>query len=179
MRREVYVFMSKIFPWKAYPFPTNPDLGLGLLLLPCYKSIFVNCPLVWKRDLVSHIFAMWLAVHYAVIAKTYLYNFDPLKPHFYIVKLGFTGVYIIFLISARNKDCGLDLLELPRLDCGYSLELPWRGGSNKYTQSIFEQKYENYQNFLSENLHFLVLKFSVYLNRRVFVMSYRVLCWIN
>ena len=34
--------------------------------------------------------------------KTYLYNFEPLKPHFYIVKLGFTGVYIIFLISAQN-----------------------------------------------------------------------------
>ena len=34
------------------------------------------------------------------ITKTYLYKFDPLKPHFYIVKLGFTGVYIIFLISA-------------------------------------------------------------------------------
>ena len=32
------------------------------------------------------------------ITKTCLYNFDPLKPHFYIVKLGFTGVYIIFLI---------------------------------------------------------------------------------
>ena len=31
-----------------------------------------------------------------------LYNFDPLKPHFYIVKLGFTGVYIIFLISAQK-----------------------------------------------------------------------------
>ena len=30
------------------------------------------------------------------ITKTSLYNFDPLKPHFYIVKLGFTGVYIIF-----------------------------------------------------------------------------------
>ena len=29
-----------------------------------------------------------------------LYYFDPLKPHFYIVKLGFTGVYIIFLITA-------------------------------------------------------------------------------
>ena len=28
------------------------------------------------------------------------YNCDPLKPHFYIVKLGFTGIYIIFLISA-------------------------------------------------------------------------------
>ena len=37
-----------------------------------------------------------------IITKTRLYNFDPLKPDFYIVKLGFTGVYIIFLISARK-----------------------------------------------------------------------------
>ena len=36
------------------------------------------------------------------ITKTCLYNFDPLKPHFYIVKLGFTGVYIIFVISAQK-----------------------------------------------------------------------------
>ena len=36
------------------------------------------------------------------ITKTRLHNFDPLKPHFYIVKLGFTGVYIIFLISAQK-----------------------------------------------------------------------------
>ena len=36
------------------------------------------------------------------ITKTCLYNFDPLKPHFYIVKLGFTGVYINFLISAQK-----------------------------------------------------------------------------
>ena len=34
----------------------------------------------------------------------------------------------------------------------------------------FEQKYEQYQNFLSENFQFLVVKFSVYLDRRVFVM---------
>ena len=34
----------------------------------------------------------------------------------------------------------------------------------------FEQKYEEYQNFLSENFHFLVVKFSVYLNRCVFIM---------
>ena len=33
-----------------------------------------------------------------------------------------------------------------------------------------EQKYEKYQNFSSENFHFLVIKFSVYLNRHVFVM---------
>ena len=36
------------------------------------------------------------------ITKTCPYNFDPRKPHFYIVKLGFTGVYIIFLISAQK-----------------------------------------------------------------------------
>ena len=59
------------------------------------------------------------------ITKTYLCNFDPLKPHFYIVKLGFTRVYIIFLISAQN------------IDCGYSLEPSWWGSFNEYTQSMF------------------------------------------
>ena len=59
------------------------------------------------------------------ITKTYLYNLDPLKPHFYTVKLGFTGVYIIFLISAQN------------IDCVYSLEPHRRGGSNEYSQSMF------------------------------------------
>ena len=59
------------------------------------------------------------------IRKTCLYNGYPIKPHFYIVKLGFTGVYIIFHISAQ------------KIDCGYSLEPPRRGGSNEYPQSIF------------------------------------------
>ena len=34
----------------------------------------------------------------------------------------------------------------------------------------FEQKYEKISQFLSENFHVLVVKFSVYLNRQVFVM---------
>ena len=34
----------------------------------------------------------------------------------------------------------------------------------------FEQEYEKYQNFLSENFPFLVSNFSIYLNRRVFLM---------
>ena len=35
----------------------------------------------------------------------------------------------------------------------------------------FEQKYEKYQSFfLSENFQFLELNFSIYLNRRIFVM---------
>ena len=38
------------------------------------------------------------------ITKTclHVYNVDPLKPHFYIVKLGFTGVYTFVLISAQK-----------------------------------------------------------------------------
>ena len=35
------------------------------------------------------------------------------------------------------------------------------------------QKYEKYQSFLSENFQFLEGKFSIYLNRRVFVMPLR------
>ena len=35
----------------------------------------------------------------------------------------------------------------------------------------FEQKYEKMSEFLSENFHFLEVKFSIYLNRRVFVMD--------
>ena len=34
----------------------------------------------------------------------------------------------------------------------------------------FEQKYEKYQN-LSENFQFLVVRFSIYLNRHDFVMT--------
>ena len=34
----------------------------------------------------------------------------------------------------------------------------------------FDQKYEKILEFLSENFQFLVVKFSVYLNRHVFVM---------
>ena len=98
--------------------------------------------------------------------KPYLYNFDPLKPHFYIVKLGFTGVYIIFLISAQKH----------RL--WYSLEPPRRGGSNEYPQSMFwAEIWKKKIEFLSENFHILVVKCSVYLNRRVFVMIFQHNYW--
>ena len=69
--------------------------------------------------------ALFATVLCLSITKTYLCNFDPLKPHFNIVKLGFTGVYIIFLFLLKN------------IDCGYSLEPPRRGGSNEYPQSMF------------------------------------------
>ena len=48
-----------------------------------------------------------------------------LEPHFYIVKLGYAGVYLFFLFLLQN------------IDCGYSLEPPRRGGSNVYPHSMF------------------------------------------
>ena len=108
------------------------------------------------------LYAIDLALH-CPITKTCLYNFDPLKPHFYIVKLGFTGVCIIFLISAQKH----------RL---------WVLGEAVLTSThnlCFEQKFEKYQIFLSENFKFLEVKFSVYLNRHVFVMLPYVIITVN
>ena len=99
------------------------------------------------------------------ITKTCLYYVDPLQPHFYIAKMGFTGVYINFLISAQN------------IDCGYLLEPPRRGGSNEYPQSMFlSRNLKKILEFLSKDFHFLVVKFSVYLNRLVFVMKGYFMC---
>ena len=49
----------------------------------------------------------------------------PITPNFYIAKLGFTGIHIIFLFFALN------------IYCGYSLEPPQGGGSNVYPQYMF------------------------------------------
>ena len=48
----------------------------------------------------------------AGIRKTCPCNEYSRKPHFYIVKLGFAGVYLFFLFLLQN------------IDCGYSLEPP-------------------------------------------------------
>ena len=85
-----------------------------------------------------------------LITKTYLYNFYPRKPHFYKVKLGFTGVLLIFLILVQKHRLWV-LVTAP-------------------TIYVFEQNYEKYLTFLSENFQFLEVTFSIYLNRRVFVM---------
>ena len=89
--------------------------GGGVILV-----LFILCVALW---LLGAGFFLYLLPR--SITKTCLYNFDPLKPHFYTLKLGFIGVYIIFLTSAQN------------IDCGYSLESPHRGGSNEYPQSMF------------------------------------------
>ena len=87
------------------------------------------------------------------ITRTCLYNFDPLKPHFYIAKLGLKGVYIIFLISAQR----------------HRLWVLVRTASAQPTIYVLSRNVENIRIF-SDFFYFLVVKFSVYLNRRVFVM---------
>ena len=42
-----------------------------------------------------------------------------------------------------------------------------------------EQKYEKYQRFLSENFQFLEVKFSIYLNRHVFIMCLGLRCLLR
>ena len=94
------------------------------------------------------------------ITEIYLYNFEPFKPHFYIVKLGLQGYTLCFLCLLKN------------IDCRYSLEPPRRGGSNKYPQFMFWAEIWKISIFLPENFQCLMVKFSIYLNRRVFVMKY-------
>ena len=73
------------------------------------------------------------------ITKTYLYNFDLFKPHFYIVKLVFTGCTLFFLFHLKN------------IDCGHSLEPPRGGGSNEYSQSMFWAEIWKISEYLSDN----------------------------
>ena len=90
-------------------------------------SIYLN-----RRVFVMKI---WHERFFVFITKTRLYNFDLLKPHFYTVKLGFTGVYIIFFISAQK----------------HRLWVLVRMSTNNL---CFEQQYEKYQSFLSEIVSF-------------------------
>ena len=76
-----------------------------------YETDRSNAVFLFKMLLV--LFVLFSLV--CLIMKTCLYNFDPLKPHFYKVKLGFTCVYIIFSYFCSKH----------------------RGGSNEYPQSMF------------------------------------------
>ena len=94
------------------------------------------------------------------IRKTCPCNVYPLKPHFYIVKLGYTGIYLFFLFLLQD------------IDCGYSLEPPRRGGSNEYPQSMsWSKNKKNIENFLLKSFNFYNLKKLCILHGHVFVMN--------
>ena len=98
------------------------------------------------------------------ITKICQYNFDPFKPHFYVVKLGFTGVYIIFLISAQKYKLWVLVRtasprRFKRIPTIYILSI------NVKKLSFFCLKFSAFGG-----------EFSIYLNRRVFVMGVKI--WI-
>ena len=90
------------------------------------------------------------------IRKTCPCNVYPLKPHFYIEKLGFAGIYIFSLFLIQN------------IYCGYSLEPPLRGGSNVYPQSIFLAKMLKY--------YFFVIKFSIFTAEKSLYIAWASFC---
>ena len=79
-----------------------------------------------------------------VITKKCLYNFDPLKPHSYIVKQGLQEHTLFFLFLFSKA-----VLTSTHNPCFWA---------------------EICKKFLSENFQCLDVKFSIYLNKRVFVM---------
>ena len=52
------------------------------------------------------------------------------------------GIHYFFLFLLKN------------IGCWYSLEPPRRDGSNEYHTLCYDEKYEEYQSFLSENFQF-------------------------
>ena len=85
-------------PWEVLK---TAAFGLGFQHLP-RDLANVN---EWKTMFDPYIrFYYWqfYGVNSQLITKTCLYNFDPLKPHFYIVKLGFTGYTLFFLFQLKT-----------------------------------------------------------------------------
>ena len=79
--------------------------------------------------------------------------YTPLEPFLYSKTEVCRGIPIFFLF----------LLQI--IDCGYSLEPPWRGGSNVYPQSMFgaKKKEKYFKKNLLNFFQFLQLKKNMYL----------------
>ena len=97
--------ISRVFAFRSYIFHSS------IMLLadsegPCQTlSLHLHCQHMPKDTFLYGMAHTVLWDPHGLIISFPLHhenNFDPLKPHFYIVKLGFTGVYIIFLIFAQT-----------------------------------------------------------------------------
>ena len=126
-----------------------------------FKNSHMN---IWVFPFVRFL-CLWHFLHFPMFFFAFitcLYDLDALKPHFYIINVGFTGGGgggegdIIFHISAQN------------IDCRYSFEPPHRGGSDlTSTHYVLSRNMGNIRFFYLKIFLFWVVKFSIYLNRRV------------
>ena len=87
-------------------------------------------------------------------------NWPTLTPLLYSKTRVYRGIHHFFLFLLTN------------IDCEYWLEPPRQGGSNKYLQSMFWAEIWKICLFFFylKIFIFLVVKFSVYLNRLVFII---------
>ena len=88
------------------------------------------------------------------ITTTRLYNFEP-----YSKTEIYRGIHYFSYFCSETYIVGIRYNRLTKevLTSAYNL--------------CFEQKYEKYQSFLFENFQFFEVKYSIYLNRRVFVIQ--------
>ena len=87
--------------------------GKNLLFIPGWVNSFLIEKTVYRREAYE-----FESSQFQIISRKHAYIIlTPLKPHFYLVKLGFTGVNIIFLFLLEN------------IDCWYWLEPPQQGSS--------------------------------------------------
>ena len=118
---KYFVFFCRVLGWN------NGNLDTEWVNTPQTQRLHITAPNKRVYQYFSYFFSK-TNVRGTRITKTRLYNFDPLKPHFYVVKLGFTGVHIVFLILLKT------------IDCAYSWEPPHWGSSDEYPQSMFWEK---------------------------------------
>ena len=137
--------MSNPSFWKKkkrkYFIVSSAEIWLSMLLIK-HHSVLLNVPrqfLCYSSSLFVCLYVTFvLSLFLFLIKKTCLYNFDPLKHHFWIVvKLEFKGYTLFFLFLLKN------------IDLGFSLEPPRRGGSNEYPQSyVLSRNMKNIRNFI-------------------------------
>ena len=104
-----------------------------------------------QLDTVWSLLTLTITSFSCCIRKTCPCNVYPLKPHFYIAKLGYAGVYLFFLFLLQN------------MDCGYSLEPPRWGGSDVCPQSMFWAKIRKISKFFLWKFSFLKPKHFLYI----------------
>ena len=145
------VTIITLLPFDIPELSTSKESDSKVIITPIYWA--VRCPCIPGASK-GNAFLMRNS-----FTKTCPYNINPLKPYFLYSKSGvYMGIHYFSYFCSKHR-------------LWYSLEPPRRGGSNEYPQSMFWAEIRKISAFLSENFQFLEVKFSIYLNRRVYVMS--------
>ena len=67
--------------------------------------------------------------------------------HYENLPMQFTGIFLALKIETfQLQNIDIFLIFAQNIDCGYTLETHWRGGSNEYPQSMFWSKNKKNRN---------------------------------